>query len=78
MMAGNTSLATVPGTLSLRVPAGRSRKAFTPSTAVSTSFNAGTSRSKRRVPASVGATLRVVSQSEYDKWLNAREAVGAQ
>jgi cytochrome c oxidase subunit 2 len=26
----------------------------------------------------MGATLRVVSQSEYDKWLNAREAVGAQ
>jgi len=40
----------VPGTLSLSVPIGRSRKAFTMSIAASTSSSAGLSRSRRRHP----------------------------
>ena len=45
------------------VPAGRSRKPLTTSSAASTSPSAGPSRSSRRAPASVGTTLRVVRLS---------------
>ena len=62
-MAGSTSRAALTGTLSLSVPAGRSRKPFTTSSAASTSVSAGPSRSSRRAPASVGTTLRVVRLS---------------
>src|SRR6185312_5565879 len=59
-MPGSTSREALTGTLSFSVPAGRSRKVLTTSSAASTSDSAGPSRSRRRRPASVGATLRVV------------------
>src|SRR6187402_1834252 len=62
-IGGSTRRATLAGTLSLSVPAGRLRKALTTSSAASTSPSAGTNRSNRRAPASVGATLRVVRLS---------------
>src|SRR6185312_13673929 len=62
-ISGSTSRAALTGTLSLSVPAGRSRKPFTASRAASTSDNAGPSRSSSPLPASVGATLRVVRLS---------------
>src|SRR5258705_8832937 len=62
-MAGSTSRAALTGTLSLSVPAGRSRKRFTTSRAASTSASAGPSRSSKRAPASLGTTLRVVRLS---------------
>src|SRR6266446_300960 len=59
-IGGRMSRATAIGTLSLSVPVRLSRKPFTVSTAAATSPNAGTRRSSRRAPASVGVTLRVV------------------
>ena len=46
--AGSTSRAALTGTLSRSVPAGRSRKPLTTSSAASTSLSAGPSRSSRR------------------------------
>jgi hypothetical protein len=62
-MLDSTSRAALTGTLRRSEPAGLSRKPFTTSMAASTSVNAGPSRSSRRSPASVGATLRVVRLS---------------
>lgn len=55
--------ATALGTLSRKVPVGLSRKAFTASSAPSTSASTGARRSMSRSPASVGVTLRVVRLS---------------
>ncbi len=59
-MGGKTIRAALDGTLSLSVPVGFSLNPFRTSSAASISLNKGTSFSRRRNPASVGATLRVV------------------
>ena len=67
-IAGSTSRAALTGTLSRSVPAGRSRKPFTTSSAASTSVNAGPSRSSRRC-AGLGrrdAARRAVEQPDAE------------
>src|SRR5277367_608206 len=62
-MRGRTRREALTGTFRRSVPAGRSRKPLTTSSAASTSPKAGPSRSRSRAPASVGATLRVLRLS---------------
>ena len=67
-MRGSTSRAALTGTLSRSVPAGRSRKPFTTSSAASTSLSAGPAAPAGARPASVGrdAARRAVEQPDAE------------